>query len=93
MKSKRIVGNLGYLVAGLVIFSITTTVYIEFKRFPYVKKSFYGVCHSTESPYYDQVKNYESYRDFEGCISSGGRPVEQEDHSKGDCNCRYILTP
>lgn len=91
MRPHRIKNNLGYLIAGLVVFSIATTVYIEFKYYPDVKKSSFGVCHTPESPYYSQTRNYDSYGSLEGCLSSGGR-TPFEDYHIGECEWRHTWT-
>ena len=72
--------NLGYLIAGLVVFAVATTVYFEVKHSPRVKKSPAGLCHDRHSLYYPQTLNYEPYASLVGCVSSGGR-VPQEDVS------------
>lgn len=81
----RIKVNLGYLIAGLVVFAIVTTIYFEVNYSPDVKKSSFGVCHTQDSPYYDQTRNYESYGSLEGCISSGGRVPTEDNGVKCEC--------
>jgi len=78
MKAHRVKKNFWYLVAGLVVFSIATSVYIELRYRPDVKKSSFGVCHTPESPYYSQTRNYESYGSLVGCLSSGGRSPQED---------------
>jgi len=73
MTFSRVKDNLGYLIAGLVIFTIAITVYFEFKNSPKVKKSPSGVCHTTNSPYYPQTLTFEAYSALEDCITSGGK--------------------
>lgn len=38
-----------------------------------VKKSSSGICHSPESPYYHQTKNYTAFSSLSACLDSGGR--------------------
>ena len=38
-----------------------------------VKKSSSGICHSTESSYYERVKKFTLYDNVTDCLSSGGR--------------------
>jgi len=65
--------NLGYLIAGVVIFSVIITVVFELRFAPQVKKSSFGVCHHFESFYYQQTTNYTSYMSMQECVDSGGR--------------------
>ena len=73
MTLSRAKDNLGYLIAGLMIFTVSIMFYFEFKSSPKVKKSPSGLCHTTNSPYYLQTLTFEAYSDLEGCITSGGK--------------------
>lgn len=73
MTKDRVKNNLGYLIAGLVVFAVATTVYLEVKHSPEVKKSPSGLCHDRYSLYYPQTLNFEPYGSLVGCLGSGGR--------------------
>ena len=92
MSIKRFKGNLGYLVAGLIIFAVISAVYIEIKYHPEVKKSSFGLCHSLDSPYYRQIINYTPYEDLDSCLTSGGREPNGPDNI-GNCKWRHTSTP
>lgn len=76
MTTGRIKNNLGFLIAGLVIFSVATTVYLEVKQTAEVKKSPTGMCHVKGSLYYSQTLNYKPYSNLEKCLTSGGKVPE-----------------
>ena len=40
---------------------------------PPVKKSNSGICHDTKSSYYQQTKNFTSFKTIDECLKSGGR--------------------
>lgn len=40
-----------------------------------VKLSKSGLCHTSESRYYEKLKSYVEHKSLEACISAGGRPV------------------
>ena len=65
--------NLGYLIAGAVVFSALIAVVFEVYSAPNVKKSRFEICHSFESFYYRQTTNYTPYTSMQECIESGGR--------------------
>jgi len=41
-----------------------------------VKKSTSGICHDTNSTYYERTKNFEAFDSVADCINSGGRAVK-----------------
>jgi DNA uptake protein ComE-like DNA-binding protein len=38
-----------------------------------IKKSSSGICHSSDSPWYERTKNFTSFATVEECLASGGR--------------------
>lgn len=38
-----------------------------------VKKSSTGLCHSSQSPYYERTREYDAYASIKKCVESGGR--------------------
>jgi len=78
MNAKRIKRNWLYLLAGVVIFTFGTLVFLEVNRSPEVKKSSRGVCHSKESRYYFQTLSFSAFWTVEACVEAGGRVPEKD---------------
>lgn len=47
-----------------------------------VKRSSSGICHNTESPYFERVKNYERFDSLKSCVQSGGRPTAARNNAR-----------
>ncbi len=58
------------------IISLITTVILSAPAFAQskpVKMSKSGICHSPGSTYYEQTKNFTTFKTLQECLSAGGR--------------------
>ena len=51
-----------------------------------VKKSRSGICHGTESSYYDTVKHFKGFGTVQDCLQSGGRLPRGSGYSRDQVN-------
>lgn len=51
-----------------------------------VKQSGAGICHSTDSPYYDRVKNFRGFETLQDCLRSGGRLPRDRGYTRQQFN-------
>lgn len=42
---------------------------------PVVKRSRSGICHTTESPWYERTRHFDPFPNLESCLASGGREI------------------
>ena len=54
----------------LAILLISTEVLAQEKP---VKMSNSGICHAPNTTYYEQTKNFTSYKNLDDCLKAGGR--------------------
>lgn len=78
MIKDRIKKNLGFLLAGLVLFAVLATMYFEIKDSKQVKMSPSGLCHKKGSPYYSQIREHIPFSSLSECESAGGKIPQRQ---------------